>query len=220
MKSKLKFLLVFVCTLSILISVVVVPCSASDTLQDGTLTEYNFDVPTDLVEDKYYVLYANDSGLYRLITSDTEFYLLQDGTSGTGFMISDTPIALTSNSVPTGYTANSLVAYRFDTSTNEWVTWVTNQQFKAGYFVNMLTASYTSLSECYSNFDVKLVHRYSENPTSATTDFFTQAPLMPTILHMTLGGVVYLIPYLLVFLIGLVAFWKSWQFLSRQLRMA
>lgn len=176
--------------------------------------QYPFPDCYELVQGKnYYLLYTdNTANPYMLVTWETNvtLSLAQSATYPEYYY----PVPI--NPLPTYESIT--INYPFTTfcklyqiNNNTWTEIIT------GTFRHILTDKNQTY---YSNVDVNY---HSSNGTNEI--FFQSTPLAlspyrTTILMGTVFQIVGLIPYLAVFLIGLVAFWKAWQFLLQQLRTA
>lgn len=104
-------------------------------------------------------------------------------------------------------------------------TWILSSEL----FVEGCCPKFTSFEPlpniCASNLDIRnnkdflgnddLV--FQESPTLSTLRGINFRPMVWEIMKMTIAG---FLKYLIVFLVSLIAFWKGWQFLLKQLRKA
>lgn len=188
--------------------------SMSVSAEINTSVSYPFPNCSSLVKDKEYLIYQTPNlASYRLLVwnKGEQLYLKNMSHKPTEWYLSkfSAPQAVGQQNIDgiENYNYDSFLV-RYDIIDNQWV--------KANvplFYFPLATLKVTSWS---SQSIQKVPYEGSGQPVI----FFQQAPLQMSILSGALKEVRSLIPYLVVFLIGLVAFWKGWQFLSTQLRKA
>lgn len=198
-------------------SIMVLIVSVFSMSVSADIVNYPFPNCADLIDGRDYVLQTSSSGIWYLIVAKTRNKSLALVKSQGDYYWADGEYHLLSNeSFLNGATR---IKYDMPTCANMYDAWRCDD---GETWVKILGDPYvvvrSSSTLYYSSIDI-YKHNYIGS-VPLTEFFFQRAPLIQTTLLGALREVRFLIPYLVLFLIGFLAFWKGWQFLSMQLRKA